>query len=275
MSHQPGLSTSPSGMLSPSQDAEYRSSSSLGKRWNGDGTGSVVVPDPNVMGVGGPRMSPAGDWGPYGSVCPGPGYPRNVAVGVGRVAHPSSSGSPPSGSPLWGNRPVGSPSGSPPVQSRPIGSPIGSPVGNTRPIGSPIGQQRLMESPTSQGYMQQNHPVGQQPNTSPLSQARILHSPLASPMSQTRLLGGGSPTVNYRASAAPPATSPGTSPLGSPLTASRSMRSLGTESTVPSEDGVYKNRGRTRGHGHRGGNATKAPNCRMARRDQQLPESCP
>merc|ERR1712137_127217 len=111
---------------------------------------------------------------------------------------------------------------------------------------------------TSQGYMQQNHPVGQQPNTSPLSQARILHSPLASPISQTRLLGGGSQTVNYRASAAPPATSPGTSPLGSPLTASRSMRSLGTESTVPSEDGVYKNRGRTRGHGHRGGNATKA-----------------
>merc|ERR1712007_399020 len=233
------------------------SSRSLGKRWNGDGTGSVVVPDSNIVGVGGPRMSPTGDLGPYGYMCPGPGYPRNMTVGVGCVTHPSGSGSPPSGSPLWGHRPVGSPSGPTLVQSRPIGSPIGSPVGNTRPIGSPVGQQRLMESPASQGYMQQNHPAGQQPNTSPLSQARILHSPLASPMSQTRLLGGGSPTVNYRSSAAPP----GTSPLGSPLTAARSLQSLRTESTVPSEDGVYqKNRGRARGHGHRGGTATKAPN---------------
>merc|ERR1712007_276535 len=207
------------------------SSRSLGKRWNGDGTGSVVVPDSNIVGVGGPRMSPTGDWGPYGSVCPGPGYPRNMTVGVGCVTHPSGSGSPVSGSPLWSNRPVGSPSGSTLVQSR--------------PIGSPVSQQRLMESPASQGYMQQNHPVGQQPNTSPLS--------------QTRLLGGGSPTVNYRASVA----IPGTSPLGSPAAASRSLQSFGAESTVPSEDGVYqKNRGRARGHGHRGGNATKAPNCR-------------
>merc|ERR1712137_929781 len=102
VSHQPGLSASPSGVLSPSQDAEYRSGS-LGKRWNGDGTGSVVVPDSNITGVGGTRMSPAGDLGPYGYLCPGPGYPRNMA----------------------GNRPVGSPSGCTLMQSGPIGSPIG------------------------------------------------------------------------------------------------------------------------------------------------------
>merc|ERR1719240_896238 len=198
MSHQRGLSTSPSVVLSPSQDAEY-GSGSLGKRWNGDGTGSVVVPDSNIMGVGGPRISPAGDLGPYGYVCPGPGYPRNMA----------------------GNRPVGSPSGCTHMQSGPIGSPIGSPVGKTRPIGSPLGQQRVMESPASQAYIQQKHPVGQQPNTSPLPQARILPSPLASPMSQTRLLGGGSST------------------------SSQSLQPLRTESMVTSEDGSYqRNRGR-------------------------------